>query len=166
MIATAPEPRAAARVITFNPADNPAAAIAMALETPGAINLAVNPAAAIAMVLETLAAAQVMSMVLEALAVAQVTSMDPVAAVVLAQAINLEAALAVGQAMVTMTLRIVRIHLVSYNWRFWCFVSLMSDCHAESTKDKLLGKVEGVLGRNKKENGGSAGGYDGKINDY
>ena len=138
----------------------------MALETPGAIHLAVNPAAAIAMVLETLAAAQVMSTVLETLAVAQVMSMDPVAAVVLAQATNLEAALAVGQAMVTMTPRIVRIHLVSYIWHFWCLVSLSSDCHAESTKDKLLGKVEGVLGRNKKDNDGSSGGYGGNNNDY
>lgn len=159
MTASAPEPRAAARVITFNPADNPAdnpaAAIAMALETPGAIHLAVNPAAAIAIVLETLAAAQVIVM-----------SMDPVAAVVLAQATNLEAALAVGQAMVTMTPRIVRIHLVSCIWHFCCLVSLTSDCHAESTKDKLLGKVEGVLGRNKKDNDGSSGGYGGNNNDY
>lgn len=125
-------------------------------------------------VLETPAAAQVMNMARETLAVARVVIMDPAAAVATALAISLEVALlvvrthtlVVGPDTATMTLKKVCTHLISFIWRFWLLVVLTLDCLAESTKDKLLGKVEGVLGRNKKDNDESSGGYGGNKDNY
>ena len=189
MIVTVPVSRAAAALVMIMDLEvNLVAAVAMVpvvLASNKMMNmgLEVNWVAAVAMVLaaskvtnivpEPLAVAQVIAMVQEPLAVAPAMITDPVVPVAMAQAISLEVAsvvaptrtLVVGQAMMTTTIRRVRKPLWSY-FQPIRTPGLTFDRHAESTKDKILGKVEGVLGRNKKDNDESSGGYGGNNNNY